>query len=59
MIENETFVIQLTVKNSEGVLKTRHLKVSKEQLSTFQSKLNVEENGFTIIECYINTGNIY
>tara|TARA_R110000765_G_scaffold37703_2_gene83324 strand:- start:660 stop:839 length:180 start_codon:yes stop_codon:yes gene_type:complete len=59
MIENETFVIQLTVKNSEGVLKTRHLKVSKEQLTTFQSKLNVEENGFTIIEVYINTGNIY
>ena len=59
MIENETFVVQLTVMNSDGLIKTRHLKVSKEQLATFQSKLNVEENGFTIIECYINTGNIY
>ena len=58
-MENSEFIIQLTVKNSEGVLKTRHLKVSKEQLELFQSKLNVEENGFTIIECYINTGNIY
>ena len=59
MIENETFVIQLTVKNSEGVLKTRHLKVSKEQLKTFQSKLNIEQDGYTIIEVYINTGNYY
>ena len=59
MIENETFVIQLTVMNSEGVMKTRHLKVSKQQLDTFQSKLNKKENGFTIIECYVNTGNIY
>ena len=58
-MENSEFIIQLTVKNSEGVLKTRHLKVSKEQLELFQSKLNIEENGFTIIDCYVNTGNIY
>ena len=59
MIENETFVIQLTVMNSAGVMKTRHLKVSKEQLRTFQSKLNKEENGYTIIEVFVNQGNYY
>lgn len=59
MIENETFVIQLTVKNSEGLMKTRSLKLSKQQLDTFQSKLNVEENGYTIIEVFVNTGNYY
>ena len=58
-MENSEFVIQLTVKNSEGLIKTRHLKVSKEQLELFQSKLNKEENGFTIIEVFINTGNYY
>ena len=59
MIENETFVIQLTVKNSEGLMKTRSLKLSKQQLDTFQSKLNVEENGYTIIEVFVNQGNYY
>ena len=58
-MENSEFVIQLTVKNSEGLMKTRHLKVSKEQLDVFQSKLNKEENGYTIIEVFVNQGNVY
>ena len=58
-MENSEFVIQLTVKNSEGLIKTRHLKVSKEQLKTFQGRLNVEQDGYTIIECYVNSGNYY
>ena len=58
-MENSEFVIQLTVMNSEGLIKTRHLKVSKEQLKTFQGRLNVEQDGYTIIECYVNSGNYY
>ena len=58
-MDNSTFLIQLTVKNNEGVMKTRGLKVSKEQLELFQSKLNKEENGFTIIEIFVNSGNYY